>query len=161
MVPDGRLLQIVDGIPQPVAIRNGRGGEGIPARHARIIKGLIPIRDAVRQILQAQAADRPWGLAQRRLRTAYAGFVRRFGSINRTSSSSRTDPATGETKATERRVNLAPFQDDPDCWLVASIEDYDLESDTARPGPIFTQRVIAPPAPPTCKGSRSPARASS
>lgn len=36
----------------------------------------------------------------------------------------------------------------PDCWLVASIEDYDLESDTARPGPIFTERVIAPPAPP-------------
>ena len=61
VAPNGRLLQIVDGTPQPVAIRNGRGGEGIPARHARIIKGLIPIRDAVRQILQAQATDAPWG----------------------------------------------------------------------------------------------------
>mgnify|MGYP000252249813 CR=1 FL=1 len=89
VAPAGQLLQIVDGTAQPVTIRSGRGGEGIPARHAQIIKSLLPIRDAVRQILQAQAADRPWGLAQRRLRTAYAGFVRRFGSINRTSSSSR------------------------------------------------------------------------
>ncbi|MHC2432364.1 N12 class adenine-specific DNA methylase [Bradyrhizobium elkanii] len=31
---------------------------------------------------------------------------------------------------------------------MASIEDDDLESDTAKPGPIFTERVIAPPAPP-------------
>ena len=34
------------------------------------------------------------------------------------------------------------------CWLVASIEDYDLETNTAKPGPIFTERVIAPPSAP-------------
>ena len=48
-------------------------------------------------------------------------------------------------RETHRRPNLAPFLDDPDCWLVASIEDYDLETNTAKPGPIFTERVIAPP----------------
>ncbi|WP_163454626.1 hypothetical protein, partial [Escherichia coli] len=37
------------------------------------------------------------------------------------------------------------FLDDPDCWLVASIEIYDLETNSAKPGPIFTERVIAPP----------------
>ncbi|MFZ1427664.1 MAG: DEAD/DEAH box helicase family protein, partial [Geminicoccaceae bacterium] len=148
VAPDGTLLQILDGVPQAVTIRSGRGGEGIPARHVQIIKGLLPILDAVRQILQAQATDASWGPAQWRLRTAYAGFVRRFGPINRTSSSSRTDPATGETKATERRVNLAPFQDDPDCWLVASIEDYDPETGKGQPGPIFTERVLHPPAEP-------------
>jgi N12 class adenine-specific DNA methylase len=37
-------------------------------------------------------------------------------------------------RETHRRPNLQPFLDDPDCWLVASIEDYDLETDTARPG---------------------------
>ncbi len=26
---------------------------------------------------------------------------------------------------------------------MASIEDYDLETNTAKPGPIFTERVIA------------------
>ena len=31
---------------------------------------------------------------------------------------------------------------------MASIEDYDLETNTATPGPIFTERVIAPPAAP-------------
>ena len=51
-------------------------------------------------------------------------------------------------RETHRRPNLAPFLDDPDCWLVASIEDYDLESNTAKRGPIFTERVISPPAPP-------------
>ena len=59
-----------------------------------------------------------------------------------------TDPETGEERETHRRPNLAPFADDPDCWLVASIEDYDLESGLARMGPIFRERVIAPPAAP-------------
>ena len=49
---------------------------------------------------------------------------------------------------TVRRPNLAPFLDDPDCWLVASIENYDEDSDTATTGPIFTQRVIHPPVEP-------------
>jgi len=34
--------------------------------------------------------------------------------------------------------------DDPDCWLVASIESYDVETGLARKGPIFSERVIAP-----------------
>ena len=49
---------------------------------------------------------------------------------------------------TQRRPNLAPFTDDPDCWLVASIEDYDPESSTAKKGPVFSERVIHPPAEP-------------
>ena len=74
--------------------------------------------------------------------------MRSFGPINTTVVSTSEDEETGEVRETHRRPNLQPFLDDPDCWLVASIEDYDLESDTARPGPIFTERVIAPPAPP-------------
>ncbi|RWK45069.1 MAG: hypothetical protein EOR45_38705, partial [Mesorhizobium sp.] len=82
------------------------------------------------------------------LRIAWSNFVRAFGPINTTVVSTTEDPETGEVRETHRRPNLQPFLDDPDCWLVASIEDYDLESDTAKPGPIFTERVIAPPAPP-------------
>lgn len=74
--------------------------------------------------------------------------MRDFGPINHTTVSINEDPETGETRESHRRPNLQPFADDPDCWLVASIEDYDLENDTARPGPIFTDRVISPPAPP-------------
>ena len=86
--------------------------------------------------------------AQIRLRIAYSNFVRGFGPINHTIISVTTDPETGEDRETHRRPNLAPFADDPDCWLVASIEDYDLESGLARMGPIFRERVIAPPAAP-------------
>ena len=146
--PTGGLLQIVDGRATPVTIRDGRAGEGIPARHARIIKALIPIRDAVREILRAQADDGVWGPAQTRLRVAYHAFVRAFGAINLTTTSSRTDPVTGETREIQRRVNLHPFQDDPDCWLVASIEDYDPESHSTHPGPIFRERVLHPPTQP-------------
>jgi N12 class adenine-specific DNA methylase/adenine-specific DNA methylase len=145
---DGRLMQVVDGAPQPVAIRQGKAGDGILARDAKIIRALLPIRDAVREVLRAQAADQPWAPAQIRLRIAYGTFVRGFGPINHTVVAVTADPETGEERETHRRPNLAPFTDDPDCWLVASIEDYDLESGLARMGPIFRERVIAPPAAP-------------
>ena len=146
------LMQIAGGVPVPVAIRKGRGGEGLSEKHIRIIAKLIPIRNAVREILKAQETDRPWQPAQVRLRIAWGAFVRAFGPINHTLVSLTEDADTGEVRETHRRPNLQPFLDDPDCWLVASIEDYDLDTDTARPGPIFTSRVIAPPAPPviTC-----------
>jgi N12 class adenine-specific DNA methylase/adenine-specific DNA methylase len=148
MDPRRGLMQITGGVPAPVAIRKGRGGEGISEKHVRIIQKLIPIRDAVREILTAQAADRPWQTAQVRLRIAWGAFVRAFGPINHTVVSLTEDTETGEVRETHRRPNLQPFLDDPDCWLVASIEDYDLDTDTAKPGPIFSTRVIAPPAPP-------------
>jgi N12 class adenine-specific DNA methylase/adenine-specific DNA methylase len=144
----GQLMQIVDGEARAVAIRQGKGSGGILARDAKIIRALLPIRDAVRDLLRAQAADQPWTQAQVRLRIAYSNFVRGFGPINHTIISVTADLETGEDRETHRRPNLAPFADDPDCWLVASIEDHDLESGLARMGPIFRERVIAPPSAP-------------
>ncbi|MGV2113750.1 DEAD/DEAH box helicase family protein [Agrobacterium salinitolerans] len=142
------LMQMLDGAAVPVAVRKGRTGDGISEKHVRIISKLIPIRDAVREVLKAQETDRPWRDSQVRLRIAWSSFVRDFGPINHTTVSIQEDAETGEVKETHRQPNLAPFRDDPDCWLVASIEDYDLETDTAKPGPIFATRVIAPPMPP-------------
>ncbi|MBX5206807.1 helicase-related protein [Rhizobium sp. NZLR11] len=139
------LMQVVDGVAVPVNVRKGKSTDGIFAKHALIIRKLIPIRDAVRLILKLQERDRPWTQAQVTLRIAWSSFVREFGPINFTSVSTSEDPETGEIREIHRRPNLAPFLDDPDCWLVASIEDYDLETNTAKPGPIFTERVIAPP----------------
>jgi N12 class adenine-specific DNA methylase len=99
-------------------------------------------------VLRAQVDNQPWGAVQATLRAAYGAFVRAFGPINRTTTSRSTDAATGAVTETQRRLNLAPFADDPDCWLVASIEDYDPESGTARQGPVFSERVIHPPAEP-------------
>ncbi|WP_174021916.1 DEAD/DEAH box helicase family protein (plasmid) [Agrobacterium fabrum] len=143
------LMQMLDGSAVPVTMRKGRSGDGLSEKHIRIISKLIPIRHAVREVLKAQETDRPWKDLQVRLRIAWSSFVRDFGPINHTDVSIQEDAETGEVKETHRQPNLAPFRDDPDCWLVASIEDYDLETDTAKPGPIFSERVIAPPAAPT------------
>ncbi|GLS35029.1 lactate dehydrogenase [Mesorhizobium tianshanense] len=142
------LVQMIDGAAVTITVRKGRASEGVPEKHARIIRKLIPIRDAVREVLKAQEFDRPWKPAQVKLRIAWSNFVRAFGPINTTIVSTTEDPETGEVRETHRRPNLQPYLDDPDCWLVASIEDYDLETNTARPGPIFTERVIAPPSAP-------------
>ncbi|NRP21911.1 hypothetical protein LPJGGPFB_05170 [Ensifer adhaerens] len=139
------LMQMLDGSAVPVAVRKGRSADGIPEKHIRIVSKLILIRDAVREVLKAQETDRPWRDLQVRLRLAWSAFVRDFGPINHTTVSIHEDAETGDVKETHRQANLAPFRDDPDCWLVASIEDYDLETDTAKPGPIFSTRVIAPP----------------
>jgi len=144
----GRLLQVVNGTSVAVPVKKRRDEEGITARAARIIRGLIPIRDAVRDVLHAQMANHSWTEAQIRLRVAYASFVRHFGPINHTVITTTTDPETGEARETHRRPNLAPFADDPDCWLVASIEDYDRDSGLACMGAIFRERVVAPPAAP-------------
>jgi N12 class adenine-specific DNA methylase/adenine-specific DNA methylase len=142
------LMQVVDGEAVAVKPRKGRSADGIPEQHVRIIRKLIPVRDAVREVLKAQELDRAWKDAQVRLRIAWSNFVRDFGPINFTTVSTAEDEESGEVRETHRRPNIQPFLDDPDCWLVASIEDYDLETNTAKPGPIFTERVIAPPATP-------------
>ena len=142
------LMQVLDGQPVAVKVRKGRSADGIPEKHVRIIRKLIPIRDAVREVLKAQELDRTWKNAQVRLRIAWSNFVRDFGPVNFTMVSMVEDEEMGEVRETHRRPNIQPFLDDPDCWLVASIEDYDLETNTAKPGPIFTERVISPPAPP-------------
>ncbi|KQS95453.1 helicase-related protein [Rhizobium sp. Leaf386] len=139
------LMQVVDGLAVPVEVKKGRAADGVFAKHARIIRKLIPIRDAVRSVLKLQERDQPWKQAQVSLRIAWSSFVREFGPINFTTMSTSEDPETGEIRETHRRPNLLPFLDDPDCWLVASIEDYDLEANTAKPGPIFSERVISPP----------------
>jgi N12 class adenine-specific DNA methylase len=142
-----RLAQIVDGAPIAIQIRNGKGSDGIPSRHTRIIRGLVQVRDAVREVLRAQEADLPRGGAQVRLRPAYGHFKREFGPINLTTISETTGP-DGGVRESMRRPNLQPFLDDPDVWLVSSIEEYDAETGVAKHGPIFTERVLHPPVTP-------------
>jgi hypothetical protein len=149
LVTNHRLHQVIDGVPTEIAVKRPRSkGDGVPVRSAEIIEGLIPIRNAVREILRAQEHNRPYADAQVALRRAHSKFVRNFGPINLTEITTITDEDSGATKEIVRRPNLAPFADDPDVWLVASIEDYDQETGKARHGAIFSQRVIHPPAPP-------------
>jgi adenine-specific DNA methylase len=109
------LMQLVDGAPVCVKVRKGRSAEGIPEKHVRIIRKLIPIRDTVREVLKAQEFDRPGKEAQVKLRIAWSNFVREFGPINFTTVSTTEDAETGEVRETHRRPNIQPFLDDPDC----------------------------------------------
>jgi N12 class adenine-specific DNA methylase len=79
-------------------VRKGRSADGLPEKHVRIIQKLIPIRDAVREVLKCQKLDRPWKDAQVRLRIAWSNFVRGFGPINTTVVSTTGDPETGEVR---------------------------------------------------------------
>lgn len=147
LVLRNRLHQIVNGVPAEITIRRGKD-EGIPRQHAHVIDALIPVRDAVREILRLQESDQPYRDAQIRLRRAYGTFVRSFGPINRTQTVTILDEDTGAVREIVRRPNLAIFADDPDVWLVSSIEEYDPETGHASHGPIFERRVILPPAKP-------------
>ncbi len=146
------LMQVINGLAEPVAVKSGKTdgkqSGAIFAKHARIIRLMIPVREAVREVLRTQVANLPWGRAQAQLRTAYGAFVRAFGPINLTTTSRSTNPDSGAVTETQRRPNLQPFADDPDCWLVASIEDYDQETGITKKGPVFSERVIHPPSEP-------------
>ncbi|GBQ21546.1 DNA methylase [Acetobacter estunensis NRIC 0472] len=152
-VEKGMLHQIIDGQAQLVAIRKAGSNEGIFAKHGRIISALVPVRDSARAVLRAQMANQPYGELQRRLKTAYLSFVREFGPINHTRTTVRVDEESGAKRETQRRPNIQPFVDDPDVWLVASIEDYDEATDTGRMGPIFSERVIHAPSEPEIHGA--------
>ncbi|MGI4746147.1 MAG: hypothetical protein ACRYFY_08905, partial [Janthinobacterium lividum] len=203
---DNALHQMVDGVMTPVQVKSKGNKDGIFDKHARIVRGLIPIRDAVRAVLRAQEANEPWGVHQTRLRAVYHQFTRQFGPINRVLTTTREVDANAgrrrrlaaklagqrpdmdegteldavaeadaadradedggldtaallaslvpdmQERDTQRRPNLQPFMDDPDVWLVSSIEEYDEEADVGRPGPVFNERVIHPPVEPliTC-----------
>ncbi|MBB2157348.1 DEAD/DEAH box helicase family protein [Gluconacetobacter diazotrophicus] len=144
----GDLHQIVGGQAERVAVRKGDCKEGLFQKHARIIEALIPVRDAARGVLRAQMDNQPFARLQQDLRKAYQSFVRQFGPINQTRTTTRVNKETGAESETQRRPNLQPFYDDPDVWLVSSIEDYDEATDTGRPGPLFTERVIHAPVEP-------------
>jgi N12 class adenine-specific DNA methylase len=71
----GRLLKIVSRSAVAVPVKKLQSEDGITAKAARIIRALIPIRDAVRAVLRAQMTDRPWADAQIRLHVAYQAFI--------------------------------------------------------------------------------------
>ena len=93
---------------------------------ARRIRGLIRIRDAVRDTLRTQledADDSAILLARRQLNDRYDQFVARFGPIN------------------EAR-NAKVFGGDPDLPLLLSLENFDEETRQATKTAIFTERTI-------------------
>lgn len=93
---------------------------------ARRIRGLIKVRDAVRNTLRTQLEEHSEEAildARRELNLRYDMFVARFGAVN--------DSA-----------NRRAFRADPDYPLLSSLEDYNDETKRAEKTAIFRERTI-------------------
>ena len=112
-----------------IAIREG--DKLVPLPHLAIqtklrIRGMIQVRDAVRQCLRTQLEDADEDdikLARAQLNQAYDRFVARNGPVS-------------------DRVNALAFRGDPDLPLLFSLENYDAETNKAVKSAIFRERTI-------------------
>jgi N12 class adenine-specific DNA methylase len=98
----------------------------LPTQTKLRIRGLIQVRDAVRQCLRTQlndAAGDDIKLARQQLNQTYDRFVTRFGAVS-------------------ERANALAFRGDPDLPLLFSLENYDTETKQAAKTAIFRERTV-------------------
>ena len=117
---------VVDGA---IAIRAGATltpVDKLPDETARRIRGLVKVREAVREVLRTQLDNRSEeevADARRQLNVTYDGFVARFGALNES-------------------ANRRAFRGDPDAPLLCSLEDYNDDTKLATKAAIFRERTI-------------------
>jgi N12 class adenine-specific DNA methylase/predicted O-methyltransferase YrrM len=123
-----------------IALREG--DKLIPLPHLPVqtklrIRGMIQVREAVRQCLRTQLDDAEESeitLARAQLSQAYDRFVARHGPVS-------------------ERVNALAFRGDPDLPLLYSLENYDAETNRATKTAIFRERTIQKQKPITAAAS--------
>ncbi|MGN0500232.1 MAG: LPD25 domain-containing protein, partial [Ruminococcus sp.] len=92
------------------------------------VKGLIQVRDAVREVLDNQLedmSDEDIKNAQVRLNRIYDNFIKKYGYIN-------------------SKANMNAFKEDSAIQLVASLEEFDSEKNYKGKADIFSKRTIKP-----------------
>ena len=107
------------------------------------IKGMIPIRDSVRRLLEMQTENYPDDVIkaeQERLNTLYDNYTKKYGLIN-------------------SRANNSAFSMDSSYSLISSLEVLDEEGNLERKADIFTKRTIRPHEPITSVDTASEALA--
>jgi N12 class adenine-specific DNA methylase len=90
------------------------------------IRGMCDLKDAVREVFRVQLQNQEDSIlhqTQQKLNTVYDQFTKKFGFVN-------------------ERANINAFEDDPDCYLLSSIEDEDRENKAWIKGAIFSKRTI-------------------
>ncbi len=112
-----------------IAIRDGdrlKPLKHLPVQTKLRIRGMIQVRDAVRQCLRTQLEDKHDSdveLARAHLNQRYDRFISRFGPLS-------------------DRANARVFQGDPDLPLLMSLENYDAETKKATKTAVFRERTI-------------------
>ena len=107
------------------------------------IKGMIPIRDCVRHLLDLQLNNFPAEMIQNeqeRLNTLYDNYTKKYGLIN-------------------SRANNSAFSMDSSYSLISSLEILDEDGNLERKADIFTKRTIKPHEPITSVDTASEALA--
>jgi N12 class adenine-specific DNA methylase len=112
-----------------IAVRDGdqlKPLKHLPVQTKLRIRGMIQVRDAVRECLRTQLEDRDDSdveLARAQLNQRYDWFVSRYGPLS-------------------DRTNARAFQGDPDLPLLMSLENYDNETKRAAKTAVFRERTI-------------------
>jgi N12 class adenine-specific DNA methylase len=111
-----------------IVVRHGDVFEplALPASVRARIRGMLQVRDAVREVFRTQlsdADDRNIVEARNHLNRTYDFFVSRFGPLN-------------------ARENVKTFASDPDHPLLLSLEEFNPETKRATKTPIFTRRTL-------------------
>jgi N12 class adenine-specific DNA methylase/SAM-dependent methyltransferase len=140
-LPDGTFTVEVDGAARP---------HPVPASQAGELRALLALRDAVVQLLEAEAVtvddtddiDR----LREQLDRTYDAYVRGYGPINRFSwrPTGRVAPDTGQPRLARIRPGQGGFRCDPYANVVYALEHFDPVTQHATRADIFTQRVVAP-----------------
>ncbi len=146
LIEDGAILQIECGRILPVmhgqtALRAGEG------KMSRRLAALIELRDRAREVLRSQNEGWPEDErrdARRRLNRAYDAFVPLYGPINKT-----TFSVNAQGNEVRRMPNLVRFREDPDAFLVMSLEEYDEATGKAAKSRILLEDVVGPASPVT------------
>ena len=112
-----------------IFVRRGNALEALafpPSTSARI-RGMLHVRDAVREVFRSQLADKVDDAAIVKARTnlnwTYDSFVARFGPLS-------------------TRENVRAFADDPDQPLLLSLEEFDPETRKAAKSAIFVRQTL-------------------
>lgn len=114
---------------------------------------LTKLRETRRNILALQKEysdemikgldEAPWAPEQRRLIELYDAFTKNFGALNKYKwqTTGQIDE-DGNRVAFKIRTNFKEFKKDPDCYAVASIEEFDEDTQEAKLGSIAHERVV-------------------
>jgi len=111
-----------------IVVRRGGAFEPltVPVSVSARIRGMLQVRDAVRDVFRTQladAADSTIAEARRHLNGTYDSFVSRFGPLS-------------------ARENVKAFAGDPDQPLLLSLEEFDPETKRAVKTAVFERRTL-------------------
>lgn len=155
VAPDGTFTQVnLDGAVEPLEVPRTQQAE---------LRTLLGLRDGARAVLTLEAANvedtEELATARAQLAADYAGYVERYGPINRFSErrTGRTDEAGQDIMARTQPRVMALLRKDPYGPLVPALEHFDEGTQTATPAALLTERQVQPRKP--VRGVDTPAEA--